>query len=295
MGTRTHSTAAAMLLVTSLTASALVGTTTAGAATQRPVPATSPSAPSARVAPVVVDIGVGRHSVTRSRTGFRPGNTVFNVHSIGGRGSIEVLRFKRGYTLRMFRRDAGGLFSGDVTAIRRVDRKVVFYGGATLDGQGPQRFGTMINAGRYLIVNLDKQVFTRMRVEGRRQARSLPRPTAVVNMVGEDRFSTADAMPRSGWMRQSNKTDEPHFMDLNKVKETTTPRKVRRYFASGAEGEPPWALRDHAGTMIISPGHTVVWKYDLSHGKYLEMCFWPSDEDGTPHAFMGMWHLTHLY
>lgn len=290
MGNRTHTAAAALLLSTSLAATSVAATTWAEAS-----PRPAASATVARTAPLVVDIGVGKHSVTRSRTGFRPGNVIFNVHSIGGGGAIEVLRLRHGYTLAMLQHDANGLFSGDLASIRRVDRKVIFYGGATLDGRGPQQFGTMIDAGRYYILNLDKGAFTTMRVQGALQARPVPRPTAVVNMTRRNRFSSADAMPDSGWMRQTNKADEPHFMDIQRVKETTTGRKVRRFFASGAQGNPPWALREHAGTGVISPGHTVVWKYDLPRGKYLELCFWPSDETGMPHAMMGMWRLVHLF
>ena len=44
----------------------------------------------------------------------------------------------------------------------------------------------------------------------------------------------------------------------------------------------------------MSPGHTVIWRYHTSAGKYLALCFWPSNVDGGPHAFMGMWKLFHL-
>lgn len=41
---------------------------------------------------------------------------------------------------------------------------------------------------------------------------------------------------------------------------------------------------------MISPGHTVVWRYAYPPGKYLEACFWPSNKTGAPHAEMGMWN-----
>jgi len=45
---------------------------------------------------------------------------------------------------------------------------------------------------------------------------------------------------------------------------------------------------------VISPGHTMVWKYALPKGKYIIMCFWPSKTDGMPHFSMGMYKLFHL-
>jgi hypothetical protein len=39
----------------------------------------------------------------------------------------------------------------------------------------------------------------------------------------------------------------------------------------------------------------MVWRYSYPRGKYLELCFWPSKEDGTTHAEMGMWNFITLY
>ena len=39
----------------------------------------------------------------------------------------------------------------------------------------------------------------------------------------------------------------------------------------------------------------MVWRYSYPRGKYLELCFWSSKEDGTPHAQMGMWNFITLY
>jgi hypothetical protein len=292
MHSRTTAAAAALLLAASLTGTTL-GTGSADAATGQ---ATRDSATTASRAmgPVVVDVAVHPKRVTRSRTGFRPGYTMFHVRSAGGTGSVEVLRLRHGYTVKMLTKDFGGLFNGDLHAIRRIDRKVVFYGGTFVEKGEHPAFATWLDAGRYLVANLDKGTFTWRRVAGRPQHRTHPVATGRLNLYPDDRISAPVPNQHSGWMRSTNKTDEPHFIDLQHVKWTTTNKKVRKYFESGAQEMPPWALPEHAGTLVISPGHTVWWRYDLPRGKYLAACWWPSDEDGMPHALMGMWRLTKL-
>ena len=43
-----------------------------------------------------------------------------------------------------------------------------------------------------------------------------------------------------------------------------------------------------------SPGIETVYRQDVAESKYLLLCFMPSEEqDGVPHAMMGMWKLVH--
>ena len=292
MQSRTRTAAAALLLTASLAGATLATGSAQAVSGHRAVLSAHPAA---RLAPAVhVRIAVSDHDVTRSRTMFRPGNTIFDVRSTGGRGALEVMRLGPHYTVKMLRSDFSGLFNGDVKAVRRVDRRVEFYGGAQVSKARTQSFATYLDAGRYLIADLDTGGLAWMRVVGHPMRRSLPQATGVVNMVGANRFGNPGTRQSSGWMRTTNRTDEPHFVDLDHVKASTTHQKVRKYLDSGAHGTPPWALKGEAGTLVVGPGHTVLWKYSLPRGKYLEMCWWPSDENGMPHAMMGMWELTHL-
>ena len=43
-----------------------------------------------------------------------------------------------------------------------------------------------------------------------------------------------------------------------------------------------------ADTGLISPGHRFLWAYHVPKGRYGGLCFWPSKDDGMPHALMGM-------
>jgi hypothetical protein len=159
-------------------------------------------------------------------------------------------------------------------------------------------FGTRLDPGHYFLFDFDHPRWVRLRVEGAPQHRSLPQTNGSVNMVLDHqnhRFHNPPRLPRSGWLRQTNQTDEPHFMDMTKVKRSTTKRQVRRAFAGKGPQDPNWALHDYPGTLLISPRRTVVWRYSYPPGKYLELCFWPSNEDGTPHAEMGMWNFITLH
>jgi len=76
------------------------------------------------------------------------------------------------------------------------------------------------------------------------------------------------------------------------VKESTTDQDVQDALMS--PNPPDFILGPELDTEVISPGHSFVWKYGTSKGKYLALCFWPSKVDGTPHAVMGMFKLFHL-
>ena len=45
---------------------------------------------------------------------------------------------------------------------------------------------------------------------------------------------------------------------------------------------------------VISPKYGETFHYSLPAGKYLIRCYWPDDDTGMPHAFMGMWKLIWL-
>jgi hypothetical protein len=246
-------------------------------------------------AAVHVRVTVRKHRITRSNSGFRPGNTVFDLRSVNGGVAVQLLRLRRGYTFTEFWHDNE---SDGIKAIRRIDRKVVFYGGMPAYESHVSHFGTRLDPGRYFLIDFDHPRRVRLRVEGTPERRSVPNATGTINMVmdhREHRFQTPWRLPRSGWLRQTNRTDEPHFMVMIKVKHSTTRKQVRRAFAGQGPQNPTWLLHEYQGTYVISPGRTVVWRYTYPRGKYLEACFWPSDEDGTTHAEMGMWNFITLH
>jgi hypothetical protein len=283
------------LAVVAIALTATTMTTTAATTATAPSTTHAPVA-SGRAAPVTVHVTVTESGFTRSRTGFRPGNTVFELTAEDSRAIVQLLRLRRGYSLREFRED----FAAEtLPAIRRINRKVVFYGGVFVNPRHDSSFGVRLDAGKYHLIDFDDPSrAVGLRVEGEPERRSLPRATGVVDMVTKHdehhRFQTPKRLPRSGWLMQTNRTDEPHFMFMAMVRESTTRQQVREALAADGTEDPPWLLKFNPGLSVISPGRTAVWQYDFSPGKYLELCFYPSDENGIPHALMGMFNFTHL-
>ncbi len=232
---------------------------------------------------------------------IRPGNTLFKVVRGGVGGSIQVLRLKKGYSLKKATADFGKAFgqTTDVKAVRRIDRFVVFYGGMPVPAKGdkPNIWGVDIDkAGKYFVLNLDKNTLSTLTAKGSHQHRALPKTTGHLGMKtiagGANAFVAPANDPHKGWMKTTNHAAEPHFIVLDKVKEATTDQDVQEALMS--PNPPDFLLGPELDTEVISPGHTFVWKYGTSKGKYLALCFWPSKVDGTPHAIMGMFKLFHL-
>jgi hypothetical protein len=293
MTTRTRPVRALLALVVCLATAPHVATQAAHASGPA---GSAPATHAAGNLPVLhVRVTATGHRVAADPARIRPGNTVFDLTTAGpGHAAVQLLRLRPHYTFSQLRSDLG---KDSVQAVRRIDRGVVFYGGMPATRDQPAHFGVRVEAGRYFLLDFDTPRWTRLRVAGDPQLRSLPGTTGSVDMVlrnGEHRFSTPRRLPHSGWLRQSNHTDEPHFMDMTRIKSSTTRRQVRRALAGKGPEDPGWVLHEYPGTFVVSPGRTVVWRYDYPAGKYLELCFWPSDEDGTPHALMGMWNLTTL-
>jgi hypothetical protein len=106
--------------------------------------------------------------------------------------------------------------------------------------------------------------------------------------------TSSNTIPATGWTRVWNQSDQPHFVVFQRVKADTTARQVRRYFDSMSQSQPSWALRANVSTGVLSPYRGETFHYSLPRGKYLIACFWPDDDTGMPHAFMGMWKLIWL-
>jgi hypothetical protein len=239
-----------------------------------------------------------------STTTIRPGNTLFKVYRGGSGGELEVLRLRPGYSLAQASQDFGaGIGQGNVAAIKRVDHNVVFYGGIDVPAKGvtkPNQWGVKIDKpGKYYVINIgnNSNAVARLTVRGTIHRGALPKPTGWVNAAGTvdaNRWVTPATDPHSGWMRTTNNAEEPHFPVLNQVQESTTNQDVRDYIASNTQTPPTWALAGSTEAGIISPGHTMVWKYSVPKGKYIVMCFWPSKTNGMPHFAMGMFKLFHL-
>jgi hypothetical protein len=299
MHTRSRAAATtALLLTASVTGLAAVG---------GPAQATRHTT-AARSAPTLtVTVTTKKATNKLSTHTLRPGKTMFKVVRGGAGGLIQVLRLKPGYTIGDASSDFALAFPNgntppDVHAVRRVDRNVVFYGGMETPKPGvtsPNKWGIDIDHhGTYYVVNLDRNNLATFAAKGKHQRRSLPAKDGWVNMATasdgvSNVFKAPKTDPHKGWMKTTNNAKEPHFVVMDKVKKSTTKQDVEDFITG--HGPPPFANPPaEIDTGVVSPGHTMVWKYGTPKGRYLTWCFWPSKIDGTPHAFMGMFKLLDL-
>ena len=223
------------------------------------------------------------------------GRVIFRVMTRQGRHTLQLVRLHRGYTLKEAMRDFSKAFQGDIQAIRRIDDKISFLGGASARPGKAGEFAVNLRAGRLLAFDQDSNAqLTRLRVVGTAPSRPTVPASSAVTTFSYGFGVSKPTLPKSGWTRVRNQSDQPHFIVFQRVKDTTTNRMVRRFVRSGGQGNPSWALKVNTSVGVISPNRLEVFHYDLPAGKYLMACFWPDDDTGMPHFFMGMWKLIRL-
>ncbi len=105
----------------------------------------------------------------------------------------------------------------------------------------------------------------------------------------DNQFKT-DGKLEGNWISFENKSHEIHFMEADHVAKDTTAKDVRQGLTSQKDPEvdpPRWVLLRRAVTR-----HQDGAPPRGRLRQYLLICFMPSEEqDGVPHAMMGMWHL----
>jgi hypothetical protein len=223
------------------------------------------------------------------------GRVLFRVRTHDGGHDLQLARLHTGYTLSDADRDFRAAFqNGDVHAIRRLDRNITFLGGASTRPGHPGAFAVNLHAARLVVFDQDSSALTRLRVFGTPPRRPIVAASSQVTAFSYGFGVSKQTLPPSGWTRVRNISDQPHFVVLQHVKNRTTHRMVARFLKSGAHRNPSWGLKAHTSVGVMSPNRGEVFHYTLPDGKYLMACFWPDDDTGMPHIYMGMWRLIQL-
>ncbi len=247
----------------------------------------------AKVPVITAHVSSKSISLSSGRT-IHAGRIIFRVVTGSGGHTLQIARLHKGYSLAQAGADLNKAFSGDTDAIRRVDSKITFRGGAEARPDHPGRFGVSLHAGRYVFLDQDSNAHKMVTVTGTAPERaSIPHQSAIT-AFSYGFGTSSDTIPATGWTRILDQSDQPHFVEFNRVKAGTTDAMVRKYFKSGSQAPPRWGLRASTSAGVISPKRAEVVHYSLPAGKYLIACFWPDDDTGMPHAFMGMWKLIWL-
>jgi uncharacterized cupredoxin-like copper-binding protein len=226
-------------------------------------------------------------------TTLHAGRYHFHVVGRGGHHSLQLLRFQNGYTAEQLQKDFAGDPSQDVTIVQRIDNGVVFLGGVDAAPKHPGDLVVKLRATQLIAADFGGDAIAKVNVVG-----TAPEQTNVPHDGTYTAFSygwdVSKHLPTSGMVKFANQADQPHFLVLQRVKDSTTNAKVRKFINSGGQGNPPWVLKASTESGVLSPGKSQLFSYDLPAGKYLVACFWPDYFTGMPHAFMGMWKLVTL-
>jgi hypothetical protein len=273
----------------------LAGVAAGGVALSGVVPAAVASAPAGPVpsGATVVTVTMTAHSMQLSTDSITAGNTVFKAVSGDGKDhELQILRLHSGYSLQQLRVDLNHGFSqGDVKAIRRVDSHVSFRGGADTHYR-PGYMSVPLRAHSYYLLDIAGNALRKFTVTGSFRHRPAPTGHRTITAFTYG-FGLDGALPHQGWIHEFNRSDQPHFYVFQRVKADTTYRQVKRYFEAPVS-RPSFALFANTSSGVISPRTGQQLYMDLPAGRYVVACYWPDDDTGMPHAFMGMWKLITL-
>ncbi len=258
-------------------------------------PAAQAARPVEKLAPTpVVKVSMSHDSLTLSTASVRAGLIMFKATTAKGQHILQLLRLHTGYTPQQLQSDIALAFQGDTDAIGRVDDNVSWLSGASATPKKPGWIEEKLKAGHYFAIDQNGNGFGQFDVTGTVQKRTPVATHGGIRVYTYGFDAIPSTLPHSAWITTSNHADQPHFIELDRVKPGTTHRQVQKWIKAGAPGQPPFAMGGSTGLGVISPGFSGAWKLDAPKGKYLIACFWPDRMTGQPHFFMGMWDLLNL-
>jgi hypothetical protein len=272
---------AAAVTAATIGATAVVGGTAAGASERAGIPT------------VTVHVGGGKIGVIGGST-LHAGRIHFRVITGSGNHVLQILRLHHGYSLQDAGHDLPQAFRGNTDAIARVDDNITWRGGAQARPDKPGSFYVTLRKGTFYFIDQNSNAAPHaVTVVGDVQKRpGVPHQSRIdAFSYGFDTIPLT--IPAKGRTYFFNHADQPHFLELNRVKDGTTAADIRAFLKHPA-GNPPFALRAGTGAGVLSPQTGEMLDYNLPAGEYLLACFWPDRFTGMPHFFMGMWKLVHL-
>jgi hypothetical protein len=288
MGLRLRRTKAIAAATVVVSAAALAVTAAAPAEAATAVPTVK-----VRISDSSITFSGGGATTSAGVTTLHAGRYRFHVVGVGGDRILQLLRFQNGYTPQQAQQDFNDAFEGNVPAVQRIDNGVVFLGGVDAAPKHPGTMVVRLRATQLMAIDLNGDATAMVNVVGTAHEQKKVAHTGTYSAFTYG-WGVSKHLPASGMAKFVNSADQPHFLVIQRVKDSTTNAKVRKFINAGGQGNPPWVLKASADTGVLSPGKSQLFRYDLPAGKYLLACFWPDYFTGMPHVNMGMWKLVTL-
>lgn len=235
--------------------------------------------------------GSGVTSVNGVAT-IRAGRIHFHVVSLGGDHVLNIAHLNKGYSQAQAQQDFQN-FGNTKQATQNIYNGVTFRGGPeALSPKSPGDAVISLAAASYIVNDFNGQAQQRLNVTGK--APSQPQQsytgTATAYVYA---WATSGHLPANGWVRFLNNSDQPHVYVLQQVKSSTTNADVAKFIKSGAQSQPPFAVKNggEVQTSAMSGGHMMLLHEKLPKGKYVLICFMPDYFNNMPHMNMGLWKL----
>lgn len=242
----------------------------------------------------MVAVSIDRTGAITMPSVVAPGVTTFKITTTRKSSSLQVLGLAPGYTIEQAEADVdNGLEKGRLKALKRFEANTSLLGGATVSSEKAGKLAVDLEPGSYYAVDTDKtgSPWLPFTVSGTDAGATLPAGATLKAVDSTTWAKRPTAIPRSGWLRFKNRSDENHFIVMAKL----MPGKTVDDFAAflkDESGPPPVDFRFGVDSGVLSPGHDMAFKYRLPRGNYVLTCFWPdADMGGMPHALMGMYRL----
>ena len=215
--------------------------------------AVTAAAPAQAASSHTVKVKMSDSSITFSGGGSSTANGVTSIHSgryhfhvvtSAGNHALQLLRFKNGYTAQQAGADLPKAFQGNVAAVQRIDNGVTFRGGADARPGNPGDMVVILKPGKFFAIDQNGNAVAQLSVVGHPVNPGLGEHSGTYTAFSYG-WSVSKHLPAAGTVKVTNQADQPHFLVIQRVKDSTTNATVRKALSQGGERQPAMAAQGH--------------------------------------------------
>jgi hypothetical protein len=255
--------------------------------------------------PPVISIDVTTQGGFSMPSSVHSGLVTFRISSPEDGHAIQGFVLKNGATLAQAMADVSMVLSSDrptvVLGLKALNHDITEIGGVVTSTYAAQEVTVPLNAGTYYFFDLNDvnnppltpRVHT-LRAHGSFKQSVPPRYTSVITSTtsnGMPVFVAPKVIKHDETFLALVSGDELHESTFRPTKPGVDDAYITQFYNALEAGTPPppspWT-GSQAGLQALSPGRWAIVHINLPPGQYALICYVPSNENGVPHARMGM-------